>query len=163
MKTIALVLVASLCAAIGETILSYGMKRIGQPEMLSVGKVLGWLLTVVTNPYVLLGTAFGATFFLLYLTALSRADLSFVMPLTAASFIFAAALARFILSEQISWWRWVGTLVIVLGIAVVSMDGKQRTWQGQKENVSGEKTTVGASKGEAIAAPRGLGASEEES
>jgi len=45
-----------------------------------------------------------AIFFFLYLASLSWADISFVMPLTAMSFIFAALLAKFVLKEDVSWF-----------------------------------------------------------
>ena len=127
MKTFIVILLATLSAAIGETLLSYGMKRNGQIN-LAVSSQWGHLvLTVVRNPYVLAGVVFLAVFFFLYLAALSWADLSFVMPLTAMSYIFAALLAKFMLKEELSWFRWAGTLVITLGIILVAFDGRQRS------------------------------------
>jgi len=103
------------------------MKRNGQIN-LAVSSQWGHLvLTVVRNPYVLAGVVFLAVFFFLYLAALSWADLSFVMPLTAMSYIFAALLAKFMLKEELSWFRWAGTLVITLGIILVAFDGRQRS------------------------------------
>ena len=48
----------------------------------------------------------------LYMLALKRADLSFALPLTAASYPLAALLARFYLHEDVSLSRGLGTLVI---------------------------------------------------
>ncbi|HXY61769.1 MAG TPA: DMT family transporter, partial [Nitrospirota bacterium] len=74
-----------------------------------------------------LGVVFLGIFFFLYLAALSWADLSFVLPLTAVSYLFAALLARFFLKEDVSWYRWAGTFVIVIGIALVALGGKSRS------------------------------------
>lgn len=103
------------------------MKR--NPEVdLSVLSEWGRLvLSVIKNPYVLAGVVCLAVFFFLYLAALSWADLSFVMPLTAMSYIFAALLARFLLKEDVSWFRWAGTAVITLGIIFIALDGRQRS------------------------------------
>ena len=49
-----------------------------------------------------------------------RADLSFALPLTAASYPLAALLARFYLREDVGTARWLGTLVITVGVAIVA-------------------------------------------
>jgi drug/metabolite transporter (DMT)-like permease len=74
-----------------------------------------------------MGVVFAAGFFFLYLAALSWVDLSFAMPLTALSFVFAALMSRFVLGEQVSWHRWVGTMVIVAGVTLVALDRNTRT------------------------------------
>lgn len=124
MRTLLVVLIATMCAAIGESFLSYGMRRIGHANP-SIGE---WFAMVATNPHVLIGVLFLAGFFFLYLAALSWADLSYVMPLTALSYLFAAVLAKVYLKEDISWLRWTGIIVIVVGIALVAAEeGRQRT------------------------------------
>ncbi len=121
MKTIGIILIAALCAAVGETFLSYGMRRIGDINWREPSQWLGWFGTVITTPYIVIGTALLACFFFLYLISLSQADLSFVMPLTAFSYVAAAFLAKIFLKEEISWLRWSGIVVIVLGITLIAM------------------------------------------
>ena len=128
MKTFLVMFLATLSAAIGETMLSYILRKIEQPDWREPSQIFGWFLQVVTNPYVLIGTTFLVGFFVLYLASLSWADLSFVMPLSALSFVFATVLAKIILKEEVSWWRWIGILVIMIGITLVSFDhGQQAT------------------------------------
>ena len=127
MKTFIVILLATLSAAIGESLLSYGMKRNGQVNLAVPSQWGHLVLSVVRNPYVLAGVVFLAFFFFLYLAALSWADLSYVMPLTAVSYIFAALLARFVLKEELSWFRWAGTVVITLGIILMALDSRQRS------------------------------------
>ncbi len=127
MKTFIVILLATLSAAIGESLLSYGMKRNGEINLAVPSQWGQLVLSVIRNPYVLAGVIFLAVFFFLYLAALSWADLSFVMPLTAMSYIFAALLAKFALKEDLSWFRWAGTIVITLGIILVALDGRQRS------------------------------------
>src|SRR5262249_12715998 len=79
---------AGLSCAIGETFMSYGMRRFGAMDWSSPGRIVDLVLVVARNPFVLLGALFAAGFFYLYLSALSWADLSFAMPLTSLSFIF---------------------------------------------------------------------------
>ncbi len=56
----------------------------------------------------------------LYMLTLKGADLSFALPLTAASYPLAAVLAKFYLREEVGTARWIGTLVITAGVAIVA-------------------------------------------
>jgi drug/metabolite transporter (DMT)-like permease len=126
MKILVVIAVAALSASIGETLMSYGMRKYGGISLTEPSQVLTLVLSVVRNPYVAAGVLFLAIFFFLYLAALSWADLSYVLPLTAMSYIFAALLARFALKEDVSWMRWAGTVLIVLGIACVALDDRPK-------------------------------------
>ncbi len=127
MKTIIIAVIAALSAAFGETILSYAMKQSGQVDVTESSHWINLMLSVVRNPYIFAGVLLLGIYFFLYLIALSWADLSFVLPLTAVSYIFAAFLAKYFLGEEVSWLRWTGTIVIIAGITLVALDGKQRT------------------------------------
>jgi drug/metabolite transporter (DMT)-like permease len=126
-KTFIVIFLATLSAAVGEALLSYGMRRNGQIDLTRLSQWVDLILSVVRNPYVFLGVVFLAVFFFLYLAALSWADLSFIMPLTAMSFFFAALLAKFILREDVTWLRWVGTIIIIIGITIISLDYRQKS------------------------------------
>jgi drug/metabolite transporter (DMT)-like permease len=127
MKTFVVAFLAALSAAIGEALLSYAMKRGGQVDMSQFSHWVNLVMSVVRNSYIFIGVVFLAVYFFLYLIALSWADLSFVLPLTAVSYIFAAILARVFLKEDVTWLRWTGTVVIIIGITLIALDGRQRT------------------------------------
>ena len=127
MKTYIVVAIAALSAAIGESLLSYGMRRYGVISLTERAHVRMLISSVFSNPFVFMGVVFLGLFFFLYLAALSWADLSYVLPLTALSYIFAAWIAKFFLKEDVSWFRWVGTFIIVIGIVVVALDANPRT------------------------------------
>lgn len=140
MKIVIVVAAAALSAAIGETLLSYGMRRYGEIELNNLSHLLTLLLSVGKNPYVFTGVLFLAVFFFLYLAALSWADLSYVLPLTAMSYIFAALLAKFVLKEDVSWHRWIGTAVIVIGIALVAAENRPRSEKSADDAVRNSGT-----------------------
>ena len=50
------------------------------------------------------------------LALLSRADLSFVLPVTASAYVLVAIGGHFILHDHISWIRWTGISLITLGV-----------------------------------------------
>ncbi len=116
-KVIALVICATLAVASGEAILAKGMK------LSSNADGSGMLATVkaVLNRHVIVGTILMTLYFGMYMLALKWADLSFVLPLTALSFLFGAVLARYYLHETITPTRWIGTLIIMAGVVVVGL------------------------------------------
>ena len=59
-------------------------------------------------------------FFASYLTALSWADLTYVLPATAFGNVIVALLSRFWLHEPISLERWAGIVLITLGVSFVA-------------------------------------------
>jgi len=126
-RTFVVLVFAALSGAVAETLFSYGMRSFGEMDWSKPSRWIDLLLVVPRNPHVLVGVIFAAGFFFLYLTALSWADLSYAMPITALSFLFAAIFARVFLGEQVSWHRWVGTALIVAGIMLVVLEGRQRT------------------------------------
>jgi uncharacterized membrane protein len=50
---------------------------------------------------------------------LSWADLSYVMPVTALSYVVTAFAARLLLNEYISLERWIGIVLITAGVTLV--------------------------------------------
>ena len=63
---------------------------------------LGLLLEALRNPWVITGILCLLGFFASYLTALSWADLTFVLPATAFGYVVVALLSRFWLHEHIT-------------------------------------------------------------
>ena len=111
------VLVAvALTAAVGDTLLSHGMQQVGPVDL----HHLSLLLAALTNLWVVAGILFLIGFFASYLTALSWADLTFVLPSTASSYVVVALLSHFWLHEHVSLARWAGILLIVGGVGFVS-------------------------------------------
>ena len=108
--------VVALSSAFGDTFLSIGMKRIG-PVPLSHSAEL---LSALRTPWVLAGVLLLLVFFASYLTALSWADLTFVLPASSLAYVVLAFLSRFWLQEQISTARWLGIALITAGVGFVT-------------------------------------------
>ena len=112
----------AICAPLGDTCLSRGMTHIAP---VSLAHPLA-LVSAVFTPWIGLGIALLIGFFASYLTALSWADLTFVLPATAFGNVLVALFARFWLHETISIWRWAGIALITLGVGFVAQ-GPSRT------------------------------------
>ncbi|MGD0293534.1 MAG: EamA family transporter [Terracidiphilus sp.] len=117
----------SLCAPLGDTCLSRGMTNM--PDITLAHPTT--LITAVITPWIALGIALLIGFFASYLTALSWADLTFVLPATASGNVIVALFARFFLHETISLERWAGIVLITVGVGFVaqgpSLTEKQAT------------------------------------
>jgi uncharacterized membrane protein len=105
------------------------MKLFGPITSYQGPALLALLAYLFTSPWIVLGVATLACSLLLYLVAVSRLDLSLVLPLLASSYLLNACLAWLILGEQVSALRWVATLLIALGVYVVFQSERQRQKQ----------------------------------
>ena len=80
----------------------------------------GSLIAAVFTPWIAAGIALLIGFFASYLTALSWADLTFVLPATAFGNVIVALLSKFWLHEPISLARWAGIVLITIGVGFVA-------------------------------------------
>lgn len=111
-----MLLLLVLASTIGDGVLSRGMKQIGEIN------AARWheLLFAVTNPWVTLGIFLLIVYFVSYMSALSWADLSYIMPATAFGNVLTALFAKYALHEQIPFTRWLGILLITFGVGFVA-------------------------------------------
>lgn len=118
----AILVAVMLTASVGDTLLSRGMAQVGPVDF----HHLGLLWHALFNPYIAVGIVLLVGFFGSYMTALSWADLTFVMPATAFGYVVVAMLSRFWLHEQLSGYRWAGIVLIVCAVGFVA-GGPSRT------------------------------------
>jgi uncharacterized membrane protein len=102
--------------SVGDALLSRGMKDVGSISLNNFGTVI----SSVMNPWVALGILFLLVFFAAYATALSWADLTFVLPATSIGYVVLTLIARFYLHEQVSVMRWLGIVLISAGVGFVT-------------------------------------------
>ena len=106
----------SVFAVTGDSLVSRGMKQAGSISLHDLPSIV----LVVFRPEVALGVLFLLAFFACYTSALSWADLTYVLPATSISFILLTLVAKFILHENVSLARWMGVLLISIGVGVVT-------------------------------------------
>jgi drug/metabolite transporter (DMT)-like permease len=111
-----ILLCVMLTASVGDTLLARGMTQVGTVDL----QHLGLLWHALFNPYVASGIVLLIGFFASYMTALSWADLTFVMPATAFGYVVVALLSRFWLHEHLSLYRWAGIGLIVCAVGFVA-------------------------------------------
>ncbi len=118
----AVLIAIMLTASVGDSLLARGMAQVGPVDI----HHLNLLWHALFNPFVDVGIVLLIGFFACYTTALSWADLSFVMPATAFGYVVIALLGKFWLHEQLSLSRWLGIALIVCAVGFVA-GGPSRT------------------------------------
>jgi len=103
-------------ASCGDVCLARGMRDFGAVTTTNWHQLVGFVL----NPLVLTGIGLLVLFFCSYLTALSWADLTYVLPATALSYVLMALLAKLFLNEHVTASRWLGIALIVAGVGFVA-------------------------------------------
>ena len=106
----------ALCAPLGDTCLSRGMTSLSPISLVHPMSLIGAVFT----PWIAAGIALLIGFFASYLTALSWADLTYVLPTTAFGNVIVALLSKYWLHEPISLERWAGIVLITVGVGFVA-------------------------------------------
>jgi uncharacterized membrane protein len=117
-KTLVMVLLMVVCANLGDLMLKRGMLQIGAVQMTASG-LCGALISTIHNGTIWLGIFFLVGFTLSYMTAVSWADYSYVMPAGAFGYALQTILAVVVLHEAVNSQRWVGVALIVVGVLLV--------------------------------------------
>ena len=121
MKTAILIAVIVFADAIGDVLLTRGMKQVGEVSTIRPRVLLSIARKVLTNRSFISGILFFAVTFFSFLSVLSWADLSFVFPATSLVYVVSTLGAKFILKERVSLQRWMGIFLVCLGVALTSL------------------------------------------
>ena len=130
-KTLFMVLLMVVCANVGDLMLKRGMTRIGAVE-LTLGGIQHAFVLTVTSGTIWIGIFFLTGFMLSYMTVLSWADYSYVMPAGAFGYALLTLLAVVFLHETVSPRRWIGVVLICIGVLLVSQT-KPRTTEAVQQ------------------------------
>jgi len=125
-KTLVMILAMVVCANVGDLMLKRGMTQIGAVEISPAGLWHALLLTI-TSGTIWMGIFFLLGFMLSYMTVLSWADYSYVMPAGAFGYALLTLLAVVFLHETVSPRRWMGVILICVGVLLVGQTRPRTT------------------------------------
>ena len=118
LKTLTMVLLMVVCANTGDLLLKRGMSQIGEVTISASG-LLQALVSTIHNGTIWLAILFLIGFTLSYMTAVSWADYSYVMPAGAFGYAVQTMLAVVVLHEVVTPKRWIGVAMICIGVLLV--------------------------------------------
>lgn len=125
LKVLIAMTIAAAAAAVGQIFVRQGMQQVGSLEAYAPVALMGYIGQALSNPYVVIGTALNAVFYFLFLASLSWADVTVVLPMTAIEFGMATILAVMILHEAVPTLRWAGIVLVILGVALITLAGQE--------------------------------------
>jgi uncharacterized membrane protein len=130
-KTLVMILVMVVCANVGDLMLKRGMTQIGAVALSPAGLEQAFRLTVA-NGTIWIGILFLIGFTISYMTVMSWADYSYVMPAGAFGYALLTLLAVVFLHERVSPRRWIGVVLICIGVLLVSQTKPRTTEAAQR-------------------------------
>jgi drug/metabolite transporter (DMT)-like permease len=117
--SIVYILISVLAGAVGQIMLKKGMSSMG-PLTFAFSELGSLLWRIGTNLFVVGGLAIYVSGTLFWLMALSRVPLSYAYPFASLSYVVMLVASYLLFREDISVMRLVGTLVIGLGVFLIS-------------------------------------------
>ena len=104
----------------GEIAMTLGMKATGEPARLRPREILIFLARALRNGWFWVAVPLMALAFYALLVLLSWQPISFVIPVSALSYVVGAVGAKYILREDVSPARWIGVVLVCAGVALVA-------------------------------------------
>jgi uncharacterized membrane protein len=123
MEFLALLLLVIFLKPFSNLFLAWGMK--GMTAGVSMNPL--FYVKAKLEPLVAIGMLMQFFWLLLRMKLLSLADLSFVLPVTAAGYVITTFLGRVFLHEQVSTQRWIAVLLISVGTALAGSTRRIKT------------------------------------
>ena len=103
----------------GELCVSRAMKEIGEVHDFRPGNIVKVIVRALHVKWMWFGVGMMTLAFFSLLAILSVEKVSFVVPVTALSYVAGALGGRFFLGERISASRWTGIALVCLGVTLV--------------------------------------------
>ena len=119
-RSVWLIIVSMLLGVVGQLFLKIGMNQVGSIGTINWAKPLALFGPIFAQPLVWLGLGFYGASSLLWLIVLSRFDLSYAYPMLASMYVILPVLSRLFLDESIPPLRWLGMVIVLVGVVLVS-------------------------------------------
>ena len=119
MKTAIIIAIIVVADSAGDVLLTKGMRQVGEVSIFAPGELWDVACRALRNHHFLASLLFMAVHFVGFLALLSWADLSFVVPAISAEVVLNVAFADYFLNETVSSTRWIGAVLISIGVILV--------------------------------------------
>ena len=116
---VVLYVVVVVVGTVGEMCLSRATKTIGEVHDFSPHAIARHVFAAMKVPWMWLGISLMAAAFFALLGMLSMANASFVFPATALNYAVGAIGGKFFLKERVTAQRWLGVLIVCIGVVLV--------------------------------------------
>ena len=104
---------------VGEIFVSRAMKETGEVKNFRPRALVEVILRAMRVKWMWLGVGMMTLAFFSLLAVFSVANVSFVVPVTALSYVVGAVGGSFFLGERVNLQRWIGILLVCVGVTLV--------------------------------------------
>jgi drug/metabolite transporter (DMT)-like permease len=115
---IIIILTAVMLAVVGQILVKAGLNALGEVNFSS--GIIQTYLKIFLSPLVLIGTISYTFSVFVWIYALTKTDLSFAFPFVSLSYVLIILSSWLILGETIPLLRWIGVIIICLGVLIIS-------------------------------------------
>lgn len=124
MKNVIIFALIVLAGTGGELCVSRAMKVVGEARSFRPHDIADHILRALREPWMWLGVGMMATAFFALLGALSMFNVTFVVPVTALSYVAGAFGGAAFLGERVNRQRWLGVLLVAIGVTLVCLSSR---------------------------------------
>ena len=129
---IALIVLTDLLESTYEFFFKKGMLLVGEFDFSHFCTIGDFLLRTLSNGWIWIGLIIILLETFTWFIILSKIDLSLAFPIGSMSYIFVILVSAFLLHENVSPNRWIGTLIIIAGIFLVAMSSQGKHGKAEK-------------------------------
>ncbi|MFH1562300.1 MAG: EamA family transporter [Nitrospirota bacterium] len=114
MSILGVILICVFIVVTGQLLLKTG---VGKPSGKSIPLEL---IRIFSTPKVIAGFSLFMFSALLWLWILQNADLSYAYPMLSMAYVLIVLSSKFILKEHVPLIRWIGVIVVCIGVILIS-------------------------------------------
>jgi multidrug transporter EmrE-like cation transporter len=115
MKGIVYILICIILNVAGQTSIKYGTRIVGELS-LAFSKLGNFFVTVIKQPFIMLGILLYGISAFFWIGALSKSELSFAYPFLSVAYILILFISWRLFGEAINMFRLIGVLLIIGGM-----------------------------------------------
>jgi len=116
---VVLYIVVVVVGTVGDMCLSRATNTIGEVHDFRPHAIARHVFAAMKVPWMWLGISLMAAAFFALFGMLSMANASFVFPATALNYAVGAIGGKFFLKERVTAQRWLGVLIVCIGVVLV--------------------------------------------
>ena len=124
---LALLVTSVVFATAGQLTLKTAMNRVGRIGTAQVTAASDTILRMAKEPLLWVGLGLFGISALFWLVVLSHVPLSLAYPVVGISYIFVVGFSKLILHEHVPTLRWLGAVVVAIGIALIGLSFRRVT------------------------------------
>ena len=123
-KVYGLLAITAVILVISQLLLKQGIRLGGPLSVTHLSDVSELVLRIAGSPFLLLGYVLSGVSAVTWLLVLSRAELSYAAPIfTAIYYLLLVFISAMVLGETVGLGRGIGTILIVVGVALIMKTG----------------------------------------